>query len=89
MDQAFQTELERSVARLDAYFLQNSRASADDLARFKTNHALDARLEASLCISEDAMHLRRALAGQGAEVMRASVDQLVARPGTPAWGDCP
>jgi hypothetical protein len=86
-DAAFQTELARAVAQIDAYVLRNSALGADGIVRFKREQSYLGAPEASLCEGELPAVYRR-FAESGAERLRAETRQLLARNGAPTWGDC-
>lgn len=86
-DPAVQAELDAAVARFDHYILADPDWDQAALDRFKREQALVGTPTAELCAS-DAVMVYRALAEAGAESLRISSQQLVARPGRPTWGDC-
>jgi hypothetical protein len=86
-DPAFQSDLARSVERLEEYVLRNSERTAEDLAAFKKEQAHVGAPEAAVC-HEEAMDMYRHLAARGPEPVKSMTDELVVRPGTPKWGDC-
>jgi hypothetical protein len=85
-DPEYQAELGRSVAKLDAFVLRNSKTTPAELAKFKTDQGQGAPREL-LCKGE-AVGIYRAVENGGAERLRTSIDSAVARPGQPTWGTC-
>jgi hypothetical protein len=86
----FQAELRQSLVRLDAYVLANSDMTAEDLERFKADQSGAGLADAELCSSEfSSVYTEpQATEAMDADDLRSSIDQLVARPGTPTWGTC-
>jgi hypothetical protein len=86
----FQAELRQSLVRLDAYVLANSDMTAEDLERFKADQSGAGLSDAELCSSEfgSVYTEPQATEAMDADDLRSSIDQLVARPGTPTWGTC-
>ena len=83
---ALQAELDREVARFDAYALRNG-LTPDQVAGFKREQGLSGTSETELC-SSDGLGLYDHFVAQGPAVLRAGVDRLLARDGRPSWGDC-
>jgi hypothetical protein len=86
-DSEFQAELDRAVARLDAFVLANSDMGQAGLARPKREQSLVGAPEAELC-SGDPVGIYKAFAAQGSEYLRAEAEMLTARPRPAVWGDC-
>lgn len=80
-----QAELRRQVERLDAYALANG-MTAETLAAFKAQHVPSAS-DPAICEMYRRDRFDEALEIEP-EALRTYVDDLTARPGTPAWGDC-
>jgi hypothetical protein len=83
----FQAEVGRSVSKLDAFVLRNSDMTRAALAKFKADQGQVGAPKERLC-KGDAITLYRALESGGAQRLRSSVDDAVARPGKPTWGTC-
>ncbi|MDP3802345.1 hypothetical protein [Brevundimonas sp.] len=81
----FQAELRRQVERLDAYALANG-MTTEGLAGFKSQN-LAGLGDPSMCAAYREEGLEEVLTADP-EAMRTTVDELVARPGTPTWGSC-
>lgn len=86
-DAEFQSELARSVTRLDEYVLRNSERTIEDLSAFKKEQAHIGAPQAAVC-HEEAIDMYRHMASRGPERLKSGTDELVARPGEPKWGDC-
>ncbi|WP_298673266.1 hypothetical protein [uncultured Sphingomonas sp.] len=86
-DPAFQTALDQSVAVMDQYVLVNGRIDATGIAKFKAQQGGVGQSAAELC-TPDKTQIYDHLHSQGADAIREAVRKAVARPGTPAWGDC-
>ena len=85
-DAAMQAEIGRAVTKLGGYVLANG-WTADDLARFKREQTWVDEPKEKLC-KGDPLGLYRSIAGADPATVHAGVDQLISRPGKPAWGDC-
>jgi hypothetical protein len=83
----FQPALEESVDRMDRYVAANTKWSAESIESFKRQQGGLGQDVANLCTT-DGLQIYEAIRSQGAAALRASVSKAVARPGTPAWGDC-
>ncbi len=86
-DRAFQTELARSVEKLDEFMLRDPDWTAAKLATFKASPTRPSVDTTRLC-QGDAIQMFDAIAAQGASALRVSIDKSVSRPGKPSWGDC-
>lgn len=86
-DPNFQATLEESVALIDRYVAANGKMSAENIDRFKREQGGVGQNAAKLC-TPDGLQLYDAMRSQGAAALRTGVSKAVARPGTPAWGDC-
>jgi hypothetical protein len=86
-DAEFQAEVDRAVARLDAFVLANSDMGEAGLERLKREQSLVGAPEAELCTG-DPVGIYRAFAAQGKESLRAEAEMLTARPRPAVWGDC-
>ena len=85
---ALQAELRRSVSRIDAYVLRNSKgATPEQLTAFKRQQGHVGAPAARLCVA-DAIQLYRSLEKAGAAKLSAGVDAMLARDGEPTWGTC-
>jgi len=82
-----QSELSRSVGKLEAYVLQNSKTTPAELAQLRNQQGAVGAPKERLCTG-DAVAIYRAIAKGGAERLRTSIDAAVARSGKPTWGDC-
>jgi hypothetical protein len=84
-----QQELERSASRIDACFIANSRPplTAADIDYFKRRQGKVGSPKEQLC-QVDADDLYDVLVARGAPDILKGIDQLVARPGPPAWETC-
>jgi hypothetical protein len=83
----FQAELNRSVGRIDAYVLKNSKMTPEDVARFKRDQGHVGYPKELIC-QGDGLQLYQALKSGGAARLRSATDAAVARPGEPTWGTC-
>ena len=84
-----QAELERAVERFDAYVLRNApEATPEMVERFKREQGLSGASTAVICESE-ITGLYDRIEGLGIAHLRSQVDEMLARPGRPTWGDCP
>lgn len=81
-------ELKRSVERLDAYVRANSEITPEQFDRFKREQANVGAPESAICQAGVADGLVDSLTRVPVHDLRASIDELVARPGTPTWGTC-
>lgn len=86
-DPVFQAALEESVIRFDRYVAVNGPTTASDVETFKRRQGGLGQDPAALC-SADALQVYDGMHRQGATVLQESIVALLARPGTPAWGDC-
>ena len=86
-DSEFQSELARSVMRLDEYVLSNSEQTAADLEAFKKDQSEVGAPLAELC-RDDLTGMYKDMAARGPEPIKSGTNELVARPGQPTWGDC-
>ena len=82
---ALQAELVRQVERLDAYALANG-MTPETLADFKRQN-LAGISDPAMCAAHMEDGFASALTADPAD-LRAGVDEMVARPGTPTWGSC-
>ena len=84
-----QVALRDGVSRIDDYVRRNGEPppSEEDIARFKREQGLVGAPTEQLCHG-DAVGMYHAIAAQGAEKIRESIDAVVARPGRPSWGTC-
>ena len=89
-DPEFQSALGRTIARFDAYVLANSTPSATPawIDAFKRQQGSQDTPTAALCANKDAENMYQALLKAGANEIRKSTDELLARPGNPEWGTC-
>lgn len=83
----FQAELNRSVGRIDAYVLKNSKATPEDVARFKRDQGHVGYPKELIC-KGDGLQLYHSLKSVGAARLRAATDAAVGQPGEPTWGTC-
>lgn len=83
----FQAVLDESVSRMDQYVAANGNMSAKAIDEFKRRQGGVGQDVANLC-SSDALQLYDGIHSQGSTALRDGVSKVVARPGTPAWGDC-
>ena len=83
----FQAELEREVVRIDQYVLKNSTANSAQIAEFKRKQARVGAPQSELCRA-DIIGVYKAYVSAGAEKLKLETDKLLARAGTPTWGDC-
>jgi hypothetical protein len=81
--------LHDGVTRIESYVRQNSNPPVTDadIASFERQQGASETPAAQLC-QGDAVEMYRGIAAQGADALRRSVDELVARPGPPTWGTC-
>ena len=88
-DVEVQKELTRAVASIDAYVIANSTPAPtpEQIEGFKRSQGSVGDTKAQLCRG-DMDELYGAIAAQGAPEIRRFIDELVARPGPPTWGDC-
>mgnify|MGYP001577641169 CR=1 FL=1 len=86
-DSGLQAELRQSVARIDAFILQNSSTTPAELETFKKEQAHVGAPAAVLC-QGDASDLYLGLRKGGPNPIRENTDLLVSRPGPPTWGTC-
>jgi hypothetical protein len=86
-DSEFQTQVARSVARLDAFVLANSDIGQAGLEQLKREQSLVGAPRAEVC-SETPVGIYRAFAREGSESLRAETEMLTARPRPAVWGDC-
>lgn len=82
-----QETLEQAVTRIDTYVLENSEASPALLETFKREQAHVGAPEEMLC-QGNLLELYKSAASTGVEVIRSHLDELLAVPGEPTWGDC-
>ena len=85
-----QSELEGAIARIDAYVLANSDpamtpAAVEEFKRFQGHKDVPA---ATMCVPGDGEVMYQRLAQVGPDVIRTATDEILERPGNPAWGDC-
>lgn len=80
-----QAELRRQIDRLDAHALANG-MTAETLAAFKAKRVPDPS-DPAVCETYREEGFDEALEIDPEE-LRSHVDDLMARPGTPDWGDC-
>ncbi len=86
-DPEFQAALDESVSRMDRYVAANGNMSAKAIDEFKRSQGGVGRDIANLC-STDALQIYDGIHSGGSTALRDGVSKVVARPGTPAWGDC-
>lgn len=86
-DPDLQAELRQSVAKIDAFILQNSTTTAAELETFKKEQAHVGAPAALLC-QGDASDIYLGLRRGGPKPIRENADLLVSRPGPPTWGTC-
>lgn len=83
-----QAELARATARIDEYVLRNSNATPADLQSFKRDQSQVGGDAEALCSDPEIAGMYRQMAASDLAQARADLDRLLARPGTPTWGDC-
>jgi len=86
-DPEFQAALDESVSRMDRYVTTNGSMSTEEIDKIKRRHGGVGLDVAKLC-STDALQLYDVMHSQGSKALRYGVSKVVARAGTPAWGDC-
>lgn len=86
-DPSFQADLDGSVALMDQYVSANTHIGTEGIAKFKSQQGGVGESPAELCTA-DKTRLYDSLRAQGAAAIQESVQKVVARPGTPTWGDC-
>lgn len=82
-----QTELRRTVQRLDEYVRANSDFTPEQIAQFKSEQAHVGVPEAELC-QGDGLEMFEHIAQIDPIELSTGIDALVARPGAPTWGTC-
>lgn len=83
----FRAALNEARQRLDRKFL-NSGWSEERLAAFKRQMGEADTAEAELCSNVDALGIYRETEKPGSEWLLKITDDLISRPGPPAWGTC-
>lgn len=83
----FQAELDGAVGRFDTYVLKNSAITPEQLTQFKREQAHIGAPKEVLC-KGDMASIYSTFLSQGVEKLHSGIDQLLARPGKPTWGDC-
>lgn len=86
-DEAFQIPLDRGVADLDRYVLENSSWSTERLAQFKGNQIGQLNYTGGEC-SVATISMFEAIRLKGMPAIRRNIEQAIARPGVPTWGRC-
>lgn len=86
-DLEFQARIAGYAGRFDEYITRNVEGGATALQRFKEDEGIGARTAESLCSGDTAEiyeHFRQAEPRE----LETAVDALLARDGTPSYGDC-
>ena len=86
-DQEVQIALQYSVSRLERFIVQNSNTTTEEIEKFKQEQGRVGAPEALLCHG-DGPSLYKHFRTLGAARIRAEIDEMVARPGTPTFGSC-
>jgi hypothetical protein len=83
----FQAELRSSVAKIDAYVAKNSKATPEDITRFKRDQS-HVDLPKELVCQGDGVAMYQSAKRGGVAIIRQHTDSLLARAGEPTWGTC-
>jgi hypothetical protein len=86
-DEVLQSALDESLARIEAFVLENSSISAAELARWRQEYTDRQKDSGQLCSGESA-DLYKTLRDRGAEALRASTDKLLSVPRKPVMNPC-
>lgn len=82
-----QTELDRSVSRIEVYILRNSDIGSAGIEAFKREQGMTGASDEALC-RPDPIRLYDHFAAAGSGELGSGVDEMLAQPGEPTWGDC-
>lgn len=86
-DSEFQSRVIAYSDRFDAYIIRNTGGDPEVLSQFKHGQNLDSEDRTFICEGDAAEMYDHFKAGNAAELDKA-VDELLAKDGPPAWGDC-
>lgn len=85
---AFQARIERAEAQFDAYFLKNTPATPEQLAKFKREQASVGDPTFDCRADGDSVPIYKHLQTVDQQQLTSGIDELLARPGKPSFGDC-
>ena len=86
-DPEFQLELAHAMSRFEEYVRRNSDHTRAEIEQFERDQGMGGATDAALCRPEVA-GVYDVMAARGKETLRTQVNQTLARPGQPTWGDC-
>jgi hypothetical protein len=86
-DEAFQSALDESLARIETFILENSSMSAAELAQSKQKYIDRERDRSQLC-GGDGQTLYEGLRSRGGEALRSSTAKLLSVPRKPVMNPC-
>jgi hypothetical protein len=87
-DPEYQSYLAEQADRFDTYLTRNMEGGAETLALFKESQGLGIRDHAGVCRADEDRDFYSSLQTDFRERIGTTIDEVLARDGTPSWGDC-